>query len=88
MLLIGLHGKALLVLHQVVQHVLAGGGLRAGVADVVEGPNLAHLQDRSWGLGVTADSLAHSWPASRGHPPGPDIIPLHASCSSDWSSTD
>ena len=88
MLLLGLQGKPLLGLLHAVQQLLAGGRRRAGVAEVVEGSNLAHLQDRSWGPGVTADSLAYTWPAPLGHPPEPDILPLHASCSSDWSNPD
>ena len=85
MLLLGLHGKPLLSLQQAVQQLLAGVGQRAGVAEVVEGSNLAHLQDRSLDPVVSAGRLAHTWPPPLGHPTGQDILPLHASCSSGWS---
>ena len=85
-----------LVLHLPVLLVLAGlhpallptlplavhGLPSVGVADGGAGSNLALSQERSWCPGVTADSLAHIWPASLGHPPGPDILPLHAILSS------
>ena len=88
MLLLGLHGKPLLGLQQAVQQLLAGVGHRAGVAEVVEGSNLAHLQDRSLDPVVSAGRLAHTWPPPLGHPTGQDILPLQASCSSDWSIPD
>ena len=37
---------------------------------------------------VSAGKLAHTWPPPLGHPTGPDILPLQASCSSDWSIPD
>ena len=60
MLLLGLHGKPLLSLQQAVQQLLAGVGQRAGVAEVVEGSNLALLQDRSLDPVVSAGRLAHT----------------------------
>ena len=45
-------------------------------------PVLAAIsQDRSWGPGMTAGSMAHTWPFPLGHPPGPGypIGPGHPS---------
>merc|ERR1719318_259457 len=61
--------------------LLLVGQVQVEVAGVAEGGEVlepGYLTGQELGPGVTADSLAHTWPASLGHPPRPDILPLQS----------